>query len=227
MPRLRLSGGPPQSKARLEALSDGVFSIALTLLIIDVVSVAKAEHPGRSLAEHLLHEWPAIAAYVVGFMTILVCWINHHRVFYYIKHVDSWLFWINGAQLALVSSVPVPTAVLAANVMTEERRTAVLLYGVTYFLMAISFWYLMSYVHRRGLTNPAVDAERYTGMSRIYACAIGWTLLCLAVALVSEVGAAVMWALMFAVFAFPAEFAHLLCPHKERSEGVVAVGESR
>ena len=73
---------PLQDKARLEALSDGVFAIALWLLIIDVVATGKALGPGVPLERHLAHEWPTFVAYLVGFLTILVCWINHHRVFF-------------------------------------------------------------------------------------------------------------------------------------------------
>ena len=61
---------------RLEALSDGVFPIALTLLIIDVVAAGRAISPGEALAADLLRGWPTLLAYLVGFLTILVCWIN-------------------------------------------------------------------------------------------------------------------------------------------------------
>jgi TMEM175 potassium channel family protein len=207
---LRPSGGAHQRTSRLEALSDGVFAIALTLLIIDVVSVGTAVTPGVPLETHLLHEWPTLVAYLVGFLTILVCWINHHRVFHYIRHTDSGLVWVNGMQLALVSAVPLPTAVLAANFTGEGSRTAFLLYGITFWLMATSFWGLWRYVDRKGLTDPSIDPERYVGMGKIYAYAVGWTLLCLAVAAFSVYAAVAMWTVMFAVFAFPAEFAHFI-----------------
>lgn len=210
MPRQRPSAGSHQETDRLEALSDGVFAIALTLLIIDVVSVGKAVAPGEALAAHLLREWPTLVAYLVGFLTILVCWINHHRVFYYVRHTDSGLVWVNGLQLALVSAVPLPTAVLAANFTGEGSRTAFLLYGITFWLMATSFWGLWRYVDRKGLTDLALDPERYAGMGTIYGYAVAWTLLCLVVAALSVYGAVLMWAVMFAVFAFPAEFSHFI-----------------
>ncbi|MFO1539938.1 MAG: TMEM175 family protein, partial [Chloroflexota bacterium] len=70
---------------RLEALSDGVFAIAVTLLIIDVVAVAKGVGEGADLAAHLVDHWATLVAYLVGFATILVCWINHHAVFRFIR----------------------------------------------------------------------------------------------------------------------------------------------
>ena len=126
--------------------------------------------------------------------------------------------WINGLQLALVSAVPLPTAVLSANFTGPGSRTAFLLYGVTYWLMATSFWGMWRYVHRRGLTDPSRDPERYDGVGKIYRFSIVWTSLCLVVAALSVYPAIVMWGVMFAVFAFPAEFAHFADRRRRRSE---------
>ena len=209
--RRRISGGEGQHPDRLKMLSDGVFSIALTLLIIDVVALGVHVNPGETLAHHLLHQWPTLVAYITGFMTIFVCWINNHRVFHYVNKIDSGLIWINGLQLALVAAVPLPTAVLAAHLTGGEgQRTAFILYGITYVLMAISFWSLSYYVDRRGLTDPSIDPDRYHGMLLIYRFSFVWTTLSLAVATVSVYSAIVMWTFMFAVFAFPAEFSHFM-----------------
>lgn len=192
---------------RLEALSDGVFAIALTLLIIDVVAAAKDIEQDRTLGEHLIHIWPTHVSYLIGFLTVLVCWINHQRVFHYVKTADSGLVWINGLQLALVSAVPFPTALLAEHIDSDNRQTAVFLYGVTFFLMATSFALLWRYVHRRGLTDPTDGPEHYGGMGRIYGWAVLWTILAIIVAAFAVYLALAMWVVMFAVFAFPAEFA--------------------
>lgn len=203
----RIKKDPLQEKTRLEALSDGVFAIALTLLIIDVVVAGKARAQDVALARHLAQVWPTFVAYLVGFLTILVCWINHHRVFFYIRHTDSGLVWINGLQLALVSAVPLPTAVLAANFTGDDSHVAFLFYGFTYVMMAISFWGLWRYVDSRGLTDHTRDTERYNGVGKIYTFGIFWTLLCLGVTAVSVYAALALWAFMFAIFGFPAEFA--------------------
>lgn len=196
---------------RLEGLSDGVFSIALTLLIIDVVAAAKHEG-GSDLGQHLAEIWPVFAAYLIGFLTVLVCWVNHQRVFHYMVRADSGLAWINGLQLALVSAVPLPTAVLADHVDDTGRRVAVILYGVCFFLMALSFFCLWRYAHRRGLTDRSLDPEHYDGMARIYGWSVWWTTAAIAVSFVSIYAALVMWLLMFMVFAFPAEFARRARP---------------
>ena len=210
MPKPKLKIDHPNTPVRLEALSDGVFSIALTILIIDVVSVGKGVSVGETLSTHLLSEWRTLIAYMVGFITILVCWVNHHQVFRFIKRTNSGLFWINGLQLSLVSAVPLPTALLAANLTGPESRTAFIIYGFTYFLMALSFYSLWSFIDRHGLSDPTIDPDRYVGMGRIYLFAIAWTALCLVCVTFSPLLAIIMWTLMFVVFAFPAEFSHVL-----------------
>lgn len=196
---------------RIDALSDGVFAVALTLLVFDVVAAAKNIDPGESLSSHLFNEWPTLVAYAVGFATILVCWINHHCVFGHVTHSTSGLLWVNGFQLALVAAVPFPTAVLAQHIngSADDRRTALLLYGFLFWLIASSFWWLWSYVDRHQLTERSIDPDEYRGIGFNYRASAIWTIMCLVVASISVYPALVMWALMFMVFAFPVQFAHV------------------
>jgi uncharacterized membrane protein len=211
------AGNGAMSTRRIEALSDGVFAVALTILIFDVVAAAKDTSDGKRLAHHLVDSWPTYAAYLIGFLTILVCWVNHQRVFHYVTRSDAGLVWINGLQLALVTAVPVPTAILAQHPSGAGLRTATIVYGFTFFLMAFSFWGLWHYVSHRGLTDRSIDPDRYDGVARIYGLAVAWTITCLAVAFVSVYVALVMWSIMFAVFAFPAEFAAITVRHTARA----------
>ena len=195
--------------SRVEALSDGVLAVALTLLTFDVVGAATGAPEGTPLADHLLDHWPTLVAFAVGFLTILVCWINHQCVYGYVRDTDAGLLWVNGLQLALVSIVPFPTAVLAEHVTGSpaDRRTALMLYGLLFWLIATSFWVLWRYVTARGLADTSIDPVRSAGMGINYALSSVWTVLCLVVATVSVYSALAMWALMFLVFAFPASFA--------------------
>jgi uncharacterized membrane protein len=70
--------------ARLEAFSDGVFAIAITLLVLELISILHPQN-GESLLNFWLHHWEPFPAFLFGFLTILVCWINHSHVFDYIK----------------------------------------------------------------------------------------------------------------------------------------------
>lgn len=126
------------SPARVEALSDGVFAVALTLLTFDLVAASKMGEGEHGIFRHLLGHWPTLMAYLVGFLTILVCWINHRCVFAFVRRVDSGLLWVNGLQLALVAAVPLPTAILAEHVMTDEAPEALRIYGVATLWTALS-----------------------------------------------------------------------------------------
>jgi uncharacterized membrane protein len=194
---------------RIDALSDGVFAVALTLLTFDVVAASKNVGEGVSLAAHLGHQWPTFVSFLIGFMTILVCWINHHCVFGYVRRSTPALLWLNGLQLALVSIVPFPTSVLATHIngSADDRRTALLVYGALFWSIATSFAVLWRYVTSRGLADVSVDPVRAAGMGVNYTLSSCWTVLCLVVASVSVNPALVMWAVMFAVFAFPTAFA--------------------
>ena len=94
---------------RLEAFSDGVFAIAITLLIIEI----KVPPPGTALGAELLGLWPSYLAYVVSFLVIGAIWINHHAMFKHIVRVDGMLLLLNVLHLMLIAFLPFPTAVLA------------------------------------------------------------------------------------------------------------------
>jgi uncharacterized membrane protein len=97
----------PKETYRLEAFSDGVFSIAITLLVLELIQFLHPQN-GESLIRSYLHHWEPFLAFLIGFMTILVCWINHHHVFDYIKRTDSKLPWVNGFILLMITITPFP-----------------------------------------------------------------------------------------------------------------------
>lgn len=115
---------PTLSPERFKSLSVSVFSIALTLLIIDVVTTAKQITPGMTLSEHLLSHVGTGVAYFVGFLTIFVCWVNHHAVLDQVDRVDLTLIWVGGLLLGLVSAVPLPTALLADHFTGPSSHSA-------------------------------------------------------------------------------------------------------
>ena len=125
--------------ARIEAFSDGVFAIAVTLLILEVkIPAVGAPH----LRVQLLQQWPQYVAFVLSFAFIGIMWINHHRLFNYIRHADNNLLVLNLVLLLGVTIVPFPTAVLATRLGTPDQRTAAMLYNGTYVFIAICFNFL-------------------------------------------------------------------------------------
>ena len=143
--------------ARLETFSDGVFAIAITLLIIEI-HVPGREHAG-DLGHALLQLWPSYVGYLTSFLTIGVMWINHHYVFELIARADRTMLLLNTLLLMLVAFVPFPTAVLAQFIETDGARAAAVLYGATLTLTAITFfaWWRYASADRRLIAEQVPD----------------------------------------------------------------------
>ena len=152
---------------RLETFSDGVFAIAITLLVLlfDVPDVSG----GRSLGHVLERQWPQYASYAVSFVTIGIIWVNHHTLFRHIARVDRLFLFVNVVFLMTVAFIPYPTAVVARYMRTGDARAAAVLYGITMTAMAISFNVLWQYA-ARGYRLLAADADRreVAGITRSY-----------------------------------------------------------
>jgi uncharacterized membrane protein len=121
------------STNRLEAFSDGVFAIAITLLVLDI----HVPEPGSGhLGHELLTQWPSYAAYVVSFITIGIIWINHHAAFSRLRAVDhSILIW-NLLLLLSVGILPFTTSLMATYLKESSGESlAAAVYGASYLLM--------------------------------------------------------------------------------------------
>jgi TMEM175 potassium channel family protein len=166
------------------AFSDGVFAIAITLLVLEI-PVPKVEHGG--LADALLDGWPSYAAYVVSFATIGIIWVNHHAVFGYFRRVDRGLLYLNLNLLLWVALIPWPTRLLAEYMLAggADERAAALVYSLTMTLMGISFGGMWLYITRRPevvavarLTPAEVSSRtrRFVIGAPLYALSIGLAL---------------------------------------------------
>lgn len=125
------------STNRLEAFSDGVFAIAITLLVLDI----KVPKPGSgSLGHELLAQWPSYAAYVISFITIGIIWINHHAAFNRLRAVDhSILIW-NLLLLLGVGILPFTTSLMATYLKEGSGEgLAAAIYGASFLLMGAVF----------------------------------------------------------------------------------------
>jgi uncharacterized membrane protein len=136
---------------RLEAFSDGVFAIAVTLLVLDIrIPTPDALTAGESLRHALLQEWPSFLAFVLSFVTILIMWVNHHNLFRLVRRTDHNFLLVNGLLLMLVTFVPFPTHVLAEYIRQPDARTAGIFYNGTFFVMAICYNALWRYASHNG-----------------------------------------------------------------------------
>lgn len=134
--------------SRVEAFSDGVYAVAITLLVLNLVVPAHA--PG-GLARALGDLWPAYVAYLGSFLFVGVSWVNHHSLFRRIRAVDAGFLWVNMVLLLTIVPTPFPTAVLA-NALGDgnaaDSRTAAALYGIVLALHAVGWTVILQYSWR-------------------------------------------------------------------------------
>ena len=155
--------------ARLEAFSDGVFAIAITLLILEIhVPTVDQVEGSAGLSSALLDLWPSYFGYLVSFLVIGIMWINHHNIFKFFRGVDHWLLAINLALLLCISFIPFPTALLAEHITHPDERTATVLYAAVFFVTALVFNALWRYPTRRApwLLEPDADQRAIATITR-------------------------------------------------------------
>ncbi len=151
------------TNARLEAFCDGVFAIALTLLIIDIrlpdmVGIRSAPDLWRALRQLI----PSVFAFVLSFGIVLITWVNHHGTLRLVRKSSASFIYANGFLLLTVVFIPFPTALLGAFVWTDHAAPAVVLYDAALAVQAIA-WLLVSGV---ALRNDLLNGERATSTMR-------------------------------------------------------------
>ena len=187
--------------ARIEAFSDGVFAIAITLLILEIkVPPVGQDH----LAAALLRQWPSYLAFLISFIYIGVMWINHHRMFTHIKKSDDVLLVLNLLLLLGVSVVPFPTAVLAQYLGGADQRTAAVFYNATFIVIALFFNALWRYAIARRLLDRSVNAVYAESISRQYAVGPIVYLICLGLAWINVRASISLNVALALFFALPA-----------------------
>jgi uncharacterized membrane protein len=144
-------------------LSDGVFAIVVTLLVLEITVPHVAEH--ESIAELARALWtlaPKFASWVISFVTVCVIWLNHHRLLAIVSRIDNGLFWLNANLLLWTSFIPFPTALMGDY---PANRLAVSFYGGVMFLMALGFvlarWHLYRHPDLQADVDRAVGFEAH------------------------------------------------------------------
>lgn len=177
---MRLATDERHDVARVEAFSDGVFAIAITLLVLNIHIPTTEDVAKSGLASALLDQWPVYLAYLSSFITILVMWMGHHNLFRYIVRVDYTFLVLNGLFLLGVTLVPVPTAILARFVQSSPSESALsaALYSGMFFYLATLFnimWIYASSGARlvEGYELPRALKLRYAVGPLLYLVSLG------------------------------------------------------
>jgi uncharacterized membrane protein len=145
---------------RIESFSDGVFAIAITLLVIEIKVPGHEQVDKVGLWCALINLWPSYLAFITSFATILVIWIQHHWIFVLVTRYDHALFYLNGLLLLFVTFIPFPTALLAEYLPYSEARVAANIYTGMFLAISLSFDLLWRHVSKCLLRKDAIQQKK-------------------------------------------------------------------
>jgi uncharacterized membrane protein len=166
MSREQRAGAVEKETSRLESFSDGVFAVAITLLVFKVPHL-----PGAisvpALGSALLAQWPSYLAFMTSFATIFIMWASHHSIFRLVYRADTPFLFANGLLLLLVTVVPFPTSLVAQYLITPAASLACAVYAAVFVVINVAYnllWWAA--VRQRRLLHPAVTARQVKRLTR-------------------------------------------------------------
>jgi len=189
-------------RSRLEAFSDGVIAVAITLLALDLTVAGPAGH--GSLADQLHEKWPAFLAYLISFFMIGIVWVNHHVLVRSIIKPDRTLLFLNLVLLLFVVLIPFATAIVADYFSRHDWNTqvAMMIYGGVFLGMSIGFGAIFEWtLHGQRVEQPLPPERhwparvRFVGGGLVYVAAI-------VIALFSDVASFVLIAAVAVYYIF-------------------------
>lgn len=200
-------GGAAEAKGtgRAEAFSDGIFAIAVTLLILEIRAPAQHDIGSDGALWHALRDlWPAYLAYVISFATILVTWINHHAIMRLIGRIDHTFLLLNGLLLALITAVNFPTSLVAEYIGHAGEQAAVLAYSGVFLLMAFAFNIVWRYIiWDNRLLLASADPEQVRAIDRRFRFGPLYYVAAFALAFISPKASLALCLLLAVLFALP------------------------
>ena len=165
-----------KSLARTEMFSDGVFAIAITLLILEIkVPPVDSIHSVNGLIHALVHLWPSFFAFTYSFGGILIQWVIHHNTFCHLNKTSRPFLYTNGFLMLTIVFFPFPTALLAEYINTEYAMPAIVFYGLASVVNSFAWFLFIRSINKpKRLLNDAVSSEEYNKLksSNHYAFAI-------------------------------------------------------
>lgn len=186
--------------ARVEAFSDAVFAVAITLLVLGI----RVPSTNGSLIGALADQWPAFAAFAISFLVIGIVWVNHHTLFHLLSYTDRVLLFINLGLLMAIVLIPFVTQLFANYVATggSEATVAAALYNASMLLMGIGFQSCVLWVsHHHNLLRERLAPLTRSQQVRFGVGPIAY-LACIPLAFVSPVLALIIDAVVAVYYIF-------------------------
>lgn len=184
--------------SRVEAFSDGVFAIAITLLILEIRVPPEVEPGGLGTA--LVELWPSYLAFLTSFATIGIMWVNHHRLFSLINSIDDSLIGLNVLLLLGITWIPFPTALLAQHLLGPDQYVAASVYSGSFLITAIIFNVLWRYAVAKHLVENHINV---VSISRQYLLGPVFYLIALLISFVNATACLIVNAVIAIYFALP------------------------
>jgi len=140
--------------SRIEAFSDGVFAIIITLLVLEIhVPQVQDKNISAALEHSLLAMTPKFLSYILSFVLVCIWWVAHHHLFHILKRSDRGLLWLNSLFLLWLAFIPFPTALMGdfpgARIAVMGYGTVTTLAGVSFCLMRYYAFYVSKLVDER------------------------------------------------------------------------------
>ena len=188
--------------ARLETFSDGVFAVAITLLVLGL----HVNAPPGGLASALGREWPHYATYVVSFLTIGIIWMNHHAQYERIARVDRTLMLVNLVLLMFVTLIPFPTGLLADHLSApSDQHVAAAVYAGSLLAMGVAFFATYLWAMHADLFTERITARHVSYLIRRNGLGLFAYLAAVAMAFLNATASLALCGLTAVYYTFPAK----------------------
>lgn len=190
--------------SRIEAFSDGVIAIIITVMVFDL---KLQEIPtDKTVWSELIKLTPKFISYTISFLMLAIMWVNHHQLFHQIKHTDRILLWYSIHLLFWMSIVPFVTNFIGANPLLWQ---ASFFYGINFFMSAVSFTILRNYVLKNNLLHENISKEAHIKIRNKNRIALSIYLLAAIASTVSVYISFILFFIVPTMYFIPEKITHL------------------
>jgi len=155
------------STARLETLTDGIFAVAMTLLVFEIRLPEAGE--ATPLLWHLMTLWPHVLSFLISFIVLAMFWVGHHTEFRYVRRLDHSLIWMNIFYLLFVSLLPFSAGLLGRY---PSEEPAIIIYGAHLIILVLIQYVIWRHAKRTNLIDPTMDPAINTLANRLGSFAV-------------------------------------------------------